>query len=321
MTIPDTSASDHGKATKPAKSLTDIYTILNAQQRYTGNRVESSSLIDLDGASVDLIKSSEPQISLEGIKIGRSGSAKLDYILDEVRKYSKDEKFIIFSAGPLTLAHVADGLTLLGTRFLQLSTGLTKNGKEHVLTTFKTSQDIRVLLMELKYGARGLNITEASRIIFCEPVWGLDVESQAIKRAHRIGQTRPITVKTLAIRCTFEEEIMKRRAPNSHSKDVCVDDGMRGYLMRPAFIGHRGAPAPEELANGIPLVETWGERPSSRTTDIVQDSTEVEIDVGSSQPAKRTIRFAEPADNDEESIDYNGENARKKARPCIRFRE
>jgi hypothetical protein len=118
----------------------------------------------------------------------------------QVRKYSKDEKFIIFSSGPLTLAHVADGLTLLGTRFLQLSTGQTKNGKEHILTTFKTSEDIRVLLMELKvrtfswyvrecnvtptvaqYGARGLNITEASRIIFCEPVWGLDVESQAIK--------------------------------------------------------------------------------------------------------------------------------------------
>lgn len=88
MSIPDTPASDHGKATKlkPAKSLTDIYTILNAQQRYTGNRVESSSLIDLDGASVDLIKSSGPQISLEGIKIGHSGSAKLDYILDEVSR-------------------------------------------------------------------------------------------------------------------------------------------------------------------------------------------------------------------------------------------
>jgi len=86
MTIPDTPVSDHGKATKAAKSLTDIYTILNAQQRFTGNRVESSSLIDLDGASVDLVKSSGPQISLEGIKIGRSGSAKLDYILDEVSR-------------------------------------------------------------------------------------------------------------------------------------------------------------------------------------------------------------------------------------------
>jgi hypothetical protein len=51
-----------------------------------------------------------------------------------------------------------------------------------------------------------------------------------MQRAHRIGQTRPIVVKTLAIRNTVEEEIMKRRVPNSKSKDVCVDDGMRGFL-------------------------------------------------------------------------------------------
>lgn len=82
MTIPDTSASDHVKATKPVKSLAEINTMLNAQ--HSAVRLESSSLVDLDGALVDLIKSNEPRVSLEEIKIGCSGSAKLDYILDEV---------------------------------------------------------------------------------------------------------------------------------------------------------------------------------------------------------------------------------------------
>jgi hypothetical protein len=130
---------------------------------------------------------------------------------------------------------------------------------------------------------------------------------------------------------------MKRRAPNSHSKDVCVDDGMRGFLMvrhlvqysrsrrwslierqRPAFIGHRGVPAPEELANGIPLIETSGRHPNIPT--IAQDGADIEINVEISRPAKRTIRFAGLDDN-EESIVHNGENATKKARPRIRFEE
>jgi hypothetical protein len=84
MTIPDAFASDHAKATKPIKSLTEINSILNAQQGYSGNRLESSSLIDLDGTSVDLIKTSDPPISVAEAKIGHSGSAKLDYVLDEV---------------------------------------------------------------------------------------------------------------------------------------------------------------------------------------------------------------------------------------------
>lgn len=86
MTIPDAFASDHAKATKPVRSLTDINSTLNAQRGYGGSHLESSSssLIDLDGASVDLIKTNDPRISLAEVKIGRSGSAKLDYILDEV---------------------------------------------------------------------------------------------------------------------------------------------------------------------------------------------------------------------------------------------
>ena len=49
-------------------------------------------------------------------------------------------------------------------------------------------------------------------MIFTEPVWQKDEEAQAVKRAHRLGQNRPVHVETLLMKDSFEEKVMKRGA-------------------------------------------------------------------------------------------------------------
>jgi len=58
--------------------------------------------------------------------------------------------------------------------------------------------------METKVAAHGLNVTAASRVFFLNACWQKTVERQAIKRAHRIGQTREVFVETLVLKDTIE---------------------------------------------------------------------------------------------------------------------
>ncbi|KAF9945012.1 hypothetical protein BGZ65_011302, partial [Modicella reniformis] len=66
--------------------------------------------------------------------------------------------------------------------------------------------------MDTKHAAFGVDLSGASRVYFVSPVWQTATMRQAVKRAHRIGQTRPVHVETLVIKDSFEEAILNRRS-------------------------------------------------------------------------------------------------------------
>jgi SNF2 family DNA or RNA helicase len=65
-----------------------------------------------------------------------------------------------------------------------------------------------LFLISLKAGGFGLNLTAADYVIHLDPWWNPAVEAQATDRAHRIGQTRPVTVYRLITEETIEERIL-----------------------------------------------------------------------------------------------------------------
>jgi SNF2 family DNA or RNA helicase len=65
-----------------------------------------------------------------------------------------------------------------------------------------------LFLISLKAGGFGLNLTAADYVIHMDPWWNPAVEDQASDRAHRIGQTRPVTVYRLVVKGSIEEQIL-----------------------------------------------------------------------------------------------------------------
>ncbi len=66
-----------------------------------------------------------------------------------------------------------------------------------------------LFLISLKAGGLGLNLTAADYVIHMDPWWNPAIEDQASDRAHRIGQTRPVTIYRLVCKGTIEEKIVK----------------------------------------------------------------------------------------------------------------
>ena len=92
-----------------------------------------------------------------------------------------------------------------------------------------------MFLISLKAGGFGLNLTEADYVFVCDPWWNPAAEAQAIDRAHRIGQTRSVTVYRLVSAGTIEEKVValqerkRELSPQSWMKARC--SGAQSVLM------------------------------------------------------------------------------------------
>ena len=81
--------------------------------------------------------------------------------------------------------------------------------RAEAINKLENMDEFTVLLISLKSGSLGLNLTSASRAILLDPWWNPAVDEQAMGRIHRLGQTRQVKcVRTIA-RNTVEERIMK----------------------------------------------------------------------------------------------------------------
>ena len=133
-------------------------------------------------------------------------SAKLSRLMEMLPELlAEGRKVILFSQFTSMLDLIKPELSQRGIAFSEIR-GSTKDRKAPV-EAFQSGA-VPLILVSLKAGGTGLNLTAADTVILYDPWWNPAVEAQAIDRAHRIGQTKPVFVHRLIARGTIEEKIL-----------------------------------------------------------------------------------------------------------------
>ncbi|XVE49693.1 hypothetical protein DITRI_Ditri01bG0101600 [Diplodiscus trichospermus] len=117
-------------------------------------------------------------------------------------------KAIVFSQWTSMLDLVEHSLRNHGINYRRLDGTMSLAARDRNVKDFNADPEVTVMLMSLKAGNLGLNMVAACHVILLDLWWNPTTEDQAIDRAHRIGQTRAVTVTRITIKDTVEDRIL-----------------------------------------------------------------------------------------------------------------
>lgn len=154
--------------------------------------------------------SQTPRISLR--RIGLTGSAKTQALLTHlknIRREHKSAKSVVFSQFTSFLDLIEPALTRDHIPFLRFDGTLSQKQRAAILTEFTSSPKPYILLLSLRAGGVGLNLTCAQNVFMMDPWWSFAVEAQAIDRVHRMGQEREVKVVRFVVEGSIEEKMLR----------------------------------------------------------------------------------------------------------------
>ena len=137
----------------------------------------------------------------------RGDSCKFTLLFERLDGLIADgHRVLIFSQFVTALELLRTALTAKGIR-TEILTGKTTD-RQGVVDRFQNDDTIPIMLISLKAGGTGLNLTAADYVVHLDPWWNPASENQASDRAYRIGQTRPVFVYKLIVRDSVEERVL-----------------------------------------------------------------------------------------------------------------
>jgi superfamily II DNA or RNA helicase len=222
----------------PARSEAVLQVALDERERAVydavraATRAEVVALLEGEGGGGGMMKALEALLRLRqaachpALVPGQQAttSSKVQRLVEALETAKQDgHKALVFSQWTSLLDLIEPHLRDAGVDFTRLD-GSTRDRGE-VVARFQADDGPPVMLVSLRAGGSGLNLTAADHVFLVDPWWNPAVEAQAADRAHRIGQQRPVFIYRLVALGTVEERILALQEQKRALFEAALGDG------------------------------------------------------------------------------------------------
>lgn len=176
----------------------------------------------------------ENQEAKQMSKIDSLFSTKVKTLLGDIQndlidnEDNADEKCLIVSQWTSMLDLIEESLKqnhwVKNTHYVRYDGRCSHQQKDKAIKQLNEDDDVRVMLVSLKSGGVGLNLTRANRVYMVDPWWNEASEVQAEGRVHRIGQTREVFVKRYIMNNSIEIRILELQESKNEIANALLSD-------------------------------------------------------------------------------------------------
>ncbi|RJE21170.1 SNF2 family helicase ATPase [Aspergillus sclerotialis] len=160
-------------------------------------------------------------------------SAKIDKAMEILEQIQNTgEKTIIFSQFTSLLDLLEIPVSQKGWGYRRYDGSMKPVDRDEAVMDFSHNPGTKIMLVSLKAGNSGLNLTAASQVILFDPFWNPYVEEQAIDRAHRIGQRREVNIHRILVKETVEDRILELQEKKRELIEGALDENAGRNLSR-----------------------------------------------------------------------------------------
>ncbi|KAJ7169713.1 SNF2 family DNA-dependent ATPase [Mycena filopes] len=169
------------------------------------------------------------------VQFSRANPYSVNYDSDSIEVQMVDDqgnqlddgvvKTVVFSQWTSMLDKIEDALEAAGIKYDRLDGTMKRDDRTRAMDALKHDPACEVLLVSLKAGGVGLNLTAAQRVYLMDPYWNPAVENQAVDRIHRLGQTRPVTTVKLIIENSIEARLLEVQRKKTELANMTLGQG------------------------------------------------------------------------------------------------
>ncbi|QRV83676.1 DNA helicase [Ceratobasidium sp. AG-Ba] len=146
--------------------------------------------------------------------------ARLDTLLTELK--AGGHRVLIYFQMTRMIDLMEEYLVYRQYQYLRLDGGSKLEDRRDMVRDWQTNPNIFVFLLSTRAGGLGINLTAADTVVFYDHDWNPSNDAQAMDRAHRLGQTRQVTVYRLITKGTIDERIVQLARVKKDVQDIVV---------------------------------------------------------------------------------------------------